>query len=433
MKERWDSKSKKESKGEEEAPVDKFKMVYLIVVLHGIGVLMPWNMFITIAPEFYVKYWFTIGGNETVYSRDFMSDQGIAAQIPNFLVGLINVMQIIGGSLLVRVTGTIIANCIIVAILVVLITAQDPAVEAMGWFYVVTMIIIVVLNSSNGLYQNSLFGLLADFPFKYTNAIVVGNNICGTFISVLAILTLFAFPDNNKLIALVYFCISLAVMILCGLSIMQLTRTDFFKYYIEKGNEKRAAEHAGRPSLKQFWETWKGCWVQLLAVFLVFFVTLAVFPAVMAGITPNAVGEPWNSAIPPNLFLALTVFLNFNLMAAIGSTCANFVQFPGPQGLIYPVAARLLFIPFFMLCNYKPSERVMPVWFKNEWFLIIGNFVMALSHGYLSSLSMMYTPRVVPGSMAKTAGMSAALVLITGIMLGVSFVPVITAMVKNIG
>lgn len=32
---------------EEADVVDKFKLVYLTFMLHGIGVLMPWNMFIT--------------------------------------------------------------------------------------------------------------------------------------------------------------------------------------------------------------------------------------------------------------------------------------------------------------------------------------------------------------------------------------------------
>lgn len=32
-------------------PEDKYNAVYFILLLHGIGVLMPWNMFITIAPS----------------------------------------------------------------------------------------------------------------------------------------------------------------------------------------------------------------------------------------------------------------------------------------------------------------------------------------------------------------------------------------------
>ncbi|KHJ82675.1 nucleoside transporter, partial [Oesophagostomum dentatum] len=208
---------------------------------------------------------------------------------------------------------------------------------------------------------------------------------------------------------------------------------DFYKYFLEKGNEARAAEHATRPSLRQFYETFKGCWKQLISVFLVFFVTLAVFPAVMAGITPNGKGEPWNSGISKELYPGITVFLNFNLMAALGSTTANFVQFPGPDYLIYPVAARLLFIPYFMLCNFNVEDRVMAVWFKNEWFFIIGNVVMAYTSGYFSSLAMMYAPRVVHSSLAKTAGMASALFLITGLMCGVAFVPVIIRMVNTMG
>ncbi|VDM81454.1 unnamed protein product [Strongylus vulgaris] len=162
-------------------------MAYLIILLHGIGVLIPWNMFITIAPNYYVDYWFTVDRNRTDYAKRFMSDLGIASQIPNFLAGLINLMQIIGGSLLVRIYGCLIVNSINVLVILILIVAQKPSEEAMGWFYVVTMIIILVLNTSNGFYQNSVFGLTADFPAAYTNALVVGNNICGTFISVLAI------------------------------------------------------------------------------------------------------------------------------------------------------------------------------------------------------------------------------------------------------
>ncbi|ETN80067.1 nucleoside transporter [Necator americanus] len=168
---------------------------------------------------------------------------------------------------------------------------------------------------------------------------------------------------------------------------------DFYKFYLEKGNRARAAENATRPSLRQFVETFKGCWAQLVSVFLVFFVTLAVFPAVLAGTTPHGKGEPWNSAIPKELYPGITVFLNFNLLAAIGSTTANFVQFPGPRFLLYPVLARLFFIPYFMLCNYNVDDRIMPVLFKNEWFFIIGNAVMAYTSGYFSSLAMMYAPR----------------------------------------
>ncbi|EYC30935.1 hypothetical protein Y032_0004g1858 [Ancylostoma ceylanicum] len=445
MKERWGSKSvssvgSKEKSGsgtiaedDREPPIDKCWIVFMIILLNGIGVLLPWNMFITIAPNYYVEYWFTVDGNKTSYAKSFMSALGISAQIPNFIVGVINVAQIIGGSLMIRIVGPLTLNCLNVVAILALVIFQDPSEEAMNWFYIVSLVIVMVMNASNGLYQNSVFGLAADFPAAYTNALVVGNNVCGTFTSVLAILTTVAFPTEYKTVALIYFSISLAVLILCGISLIILTRLEFYQFYVEKGNRFRAAENAGRPTIRQFLECFKGCWMQLLSIILVFFVTLSVFPTVLAGTTPNGKGEPWNSGISKELYPGITTFLVFNFFAAVGSTTANFIQFPGPRLLIFPVLARLLFIPFFMLCNYNVDDRVMPVWFKNEWFFIIGNVIMALSSGYFSSLGMMYAPRVVPSSMSKTAGMAAALCLVTGIMAGVAFTPVITLMVNNIG
>ncbi|KAK6023085.1 nucleoside transporter [Ostertagia ostertagi] len=333
-----------------------------------------------------------------------MSALGITAQIPNFIMSIINMSQIIGGSLMIRVAGPLTVNCLNVAVILALVIFQDPSQDAMSWFYTVSLVIVMVMNASNGLYQNSVFGLAADFPAAYTNALVVGTNLW--------------LPCNAD--------------ILCGVSLVYVTRLKFYKFYVRKGKLSRIAEHSTRPSLRQFYETFKNSWMQLLSIFLVFFVTLAVFPTVLAGTTPNKKGQPWNSAISKELYPGITTFLNFNLFAAIGSSTANFVQFPGPKLLIVPVLARLLFIPFFMLCNYNVDDRVMPVFFANEWFFIIGNTIMAFTSGYFSSLGMMYAPRVVPSALSKTAGMAAALCLVTGIMCGVAFTPVVTIMVNRI-
>ncbi|CAI2352409.1 unnamed protein product [Caenorhabditis sp. 36 PRJEB53466] len=64
----------------ERGPTDKFRLVFSIILLNGIGVLLPWNMFITIAPQYYVDYWFTVNGTKTGYADNFMSAMGIVAQ-----------------------------------------------------------------------------------------------------------------------------------------------------------------------------------------------------------------------------------------------------------------------------------------------------------------------------------------------------------------
>ena len=51
------------------------------------------------------------------------------------------------------------------------------------------MLSVIILNSANGIYQNSMFGIIADFPPQYINASIMGMNFCGIFISVLLIIT----------------------------------------------------------------------------------------------------------------------------------------------------------------------------------------------------------------------------------------------------
>ncbi|KAK6057878.1 hypothetical protein COOONC_04563 [Cooperia oncophora] len=120
-------------------------------------------MFITIAPNYYVDYWFTSDGVKTEYAKSFMSALGITSQIPNFLMSVLNAAQIIGGTLMIRIVGTLTVNCITVAIIIVLAVSQDPSPEAMEWFFYVSLIIVIVMNASNGLYQVR-YQFFLDFP-----------------------------------------------------------------------------------------------------------------------------------------------------------------------------------------------------------------------------------------------------------------------------
>ncbi|CAJ0604551.1 unnamed protein product [Cylicocyclus nassatus] len=417
---------------QEETPIDKFHLVFIIFLLEGIAVLIPWNMFTTIAPNYYVEYWFTVDGNKTSYAKSFMSALGITAQIPNFSAALISTLQILGGPLMFRVAATLLSNCLCVTAILVLVISQNPSEDAMNWFYIVSLVIVLFLNASNGLFQNCVFGLVADFPAIYTNAFIVGQNICGVVITILAIIATSCLPTQYKTVTEIFFSICLGVLIICVISLVILTRSKFYHYYLERGNQARAVQQSSTPSFSQFVETFKGCWMQLANVTLIFFVTLSLCPAILVGITPSAKGQKWNSSIPKELYYQITVFLVFNIMALSGSTTANFIQIPGPRTLFYFVLARLLFIPYFMLCNYNVDDRVMPVIFENEWFFIIGHAILSYTNGYFSSLAMMYAPRIVPSPLAKTAGMLASLFLLSGILLGVAFTPVIITMVNSI-
>ena len=161
----------------------------------------------------------------------------------------------------------------------------------------------------------------------------------------------------------------------------------------------------------------KKIWLQLLNIVLIYFVSLSIFPALMADI------KPLNNIIDEKYFGPVFCFLSFNLFATIGNFIAQKIQKPGPKYVIIFSILRALFIPFFIYCNYRPKDitRTINVLIKNDWIYIIGGVFMALTSGYLSSLCMMYTPRCVQQKYSSTAGMMAALTIILGILLGINF------------
>ncbi|CAE46670.1 Equilibrative nucleoside transporter 1 [Caenorhabditis elegans] len=406
-------------------PEDKGRIVFWIILLNGIGVLLPWNMFITIAPQYYVDYWFTVNGTATHYADSFQSAMGVVAQVPNLIVAIINVLNLIRGPLLYRVLAPLAFNSLLIVIILALVIFQQPSDQARNWFYIVSLIIVMAMNASNGLYQNSFFGMAADFPAKYSNAVVIGTNICGTFTSVLAIVATLAFSTQAETVALIYFGISLLILFVCLVSWWFCKKMDFYKYYVSKGNRLRAAQEQSSFDYRPYLETIKYCWLQCICVFLVYFVSLSVFPTVLAGF------QPGYTVFPNDVYAGIAVFLNFNFFAAVGNVAATFVTFPGPRLLIVPCVIRLLFIPFFMFSNYLPHSRTMGVLFTNEWIFFFGNTLLAFTSGYFSSLGMMYTPRVCPPEYSKLAGQVSALSLVLGITAGVSFTYAITAMVNN--
>lgn len=81
-----------------EPPSDRFKLIFLILVLHGIGTLTPWNMFIT-AKDYFVNYKLSesyTGQNSTVLAASFMPYIGFASQIPNVLFNWMNIFVNLG-------------------------------------------------------------------------------------------------------------------------------------------------------------------------------------------------------------------------------------------------------------------------------------------------------------------------------------------------
>lgn len=67
---------------------------------------------------------------------------------------------------------------------------------------------------ANGIYQNTIFGMAAKLPIKYTGVVVLGSNISGTFTAVVRILS-DLFASSERMSAIYYFITALFVLLVC--------------------------------------------------------------------------------------------------------------------------------------------------------------------------------------------------------------------------
>lgn len=460
---------------EEKAPKDRFMIVYILLLLHGVGTLMPWNMFIT-ATKYFTDYKLLPAGcdsirppatmtttpfsyiidnvttvstllmeldphNDTctetssIYRNYFLSYLGFVAQVPNVLLNGMNVfLQVRGGSTSKRIIWSIII--IIVMFIVTVFLAMVDSSEWPELFFWITMVSVVIINMANGVYQNSVYGTAAVLPMQYTNAVVLGSNISGTLTSVIMILSIAATP-NIRTSAIYYFLAAIFILVIAFDTYFALPLLPFFRYHKENAAREQREnaiklQTAGESQRPPYGYIIRKCWKQFLGVWLVFFVTLTCFPAIQAGVQ-MVPGDGF--IIPEKYFRPVTCFLFFNTFAMLGNIVANWIRRPGPRWVWIPIVLRLLFIPFFIFCNFIPNSgiRGIPVLIPSNWIYSIGSIVMAFTSGYFSSLTMMYAPRELSEPEHQgVAGMMAAFFLILGIFCGIIFSLPVTVLVEKL-
>ncbi|KAL5022672.1 hypothetical protein ScPMuIL_001827 [Solemya velum] len=407
---------------EQNEPRDRWRLVFFIMLIHGVGILMPWNMFIN-AKAYFEDYKLDSNVTEVVQVRqNFMSYIGIAAQIPNVLMSGVNAFCHCTGQPSPRRIAISIAINIIVFIVTVILAMVDSTEWPMG-FFGLTLLSVIIQSMCTGIYQNCVYGQAAILPMKYTNAVVLGNNLCGTFTAVVNIITIASAP-SPRTAAIYYFVAAIVVLLVAFDAYFILPLTRFYKHFskivhLKQESLKKEQKNTGHKTFCQrmqgYWSVVKQIWVQIFCIFWIFFVTLAIFPAVWSNIKRN------DFPISDTYWAPIFCFLNFNLFAFLGNLVSEFIKVPGPRFVWIPVLLRGLFIPFFLMCNFNPASRTIPVIITNDYVYIIGSAVMAFTGGYFSSLCMMYGPKQVNPEVAGVAGMLMGFFLVMGITIGVNF------------
>lgn len=425
-----------EKKSESHPPLDKYRLVFFIFLVHGMGILMPWNMFIT-AKSYFVDYKLnTTISYEAPYRTEFMFYLGIVSQVSNAVISCMNTFFQFGGQASTRRIAIALFTMVIIFICTVILAMVDSSPWP-GVFFALTMISAGLLNCCAGVYQNSTFGQAAILPMKYTNAIVLGTNLSGVFTSVISIISILASP-NPRTAAVYYFIVAIVVLLIAFDAYFVLPLTKFYQHYrksvtssvVEKSDMKcQDYVDAFVNSCKTYWVVVKKIKLQLFGVWFTFAVSLILFPAIQSSVVMvrDENGDPHmfsDDFEKKGLWVAIFCFLSFNLFAFLGNLTSEFVRWPGPRRVWIPILLRgLVLIPVYVLCNYQPigAERRFPVLIENDVVFIIAGIMMAFTSGYYSSLTMMYGPKQVEPEMAGRAGMMMAFFLVLGITTGVNF------------
>ncbi|XP_072105099.1 equilibrative nucleoside transporter 1-like isoform X2 [Mobula birostris] len=433
------------TKMREQEPVDRFKAVWLIFLILGLGTLLPWNFFMTAIQ--YFKYRLqdvddssavlpsngTSAMNVSAMPREnqlqgkFGNVMTLCAMLPMLIFSCLNSLLLPRISQTLRISGSIIAIFILFLLTAILVKISIEPLT----FFVVTMVTIVLINCFGAVLQGSLFGLAGLLPVSYTAPIMSGQGMAGTF-AALAMICAIASGAEQSDIAFGYFSTAFVVVLLALLCYHILPRLEFSRYHFQRKNEewRKAQQEESfskmdlikqdpactneRRSSANLMETHivekdeelsvinilRKIWPSALLVWLVFAVTISVFPSV----TVDAKSTISADGLWGVYFIPISCFLMFNVFDWLGRSLTAVCMWPRKDSKWLPafVISRLVFIPLFMLCNVYP--RQLSVVFAHDAWYICFMALFAFSNGYLASLCMCYGPQNAAAKEAETAG-----------------------------
>jgi len=398
------------------APEDRYNIIYIIFFIQGIGMLLPWNFFITAKTYFEYKF----QEDESVKSK-FENAFALSAMFPSLISTFLNIFLTSRFS-----RGMRVITCLTIMFLSFTATAILVKVESLSWpdkFFAITVTMVVIVNFSSGIYQGTLFGVGGVVGMKYTQAIMGGQAVAGIFAAIADIISKLLDKNrtNPQLSAFIYFLIASFVIALTAISYTLLFKMPRMIYYfrrVERHSKKDLLKNKESTPKIPYWKIFLQIKWLAFSVTTVFCVTLSMFPGTLSKIA--SVDKSNGSRFTNDLFPSLVCFLIFNVGDWCGRTLAGQFQICSEKGPWLPLLSisRIVFIPLFLMCNIPASELHLPYVFNHDFWPVILNVFFAVTNGYVGSLCMMNGPKLVKLEHAETAGTMMSLFLGFGLMLG---------------
>ncbi|EHB15751.1 Equilibrative nucleoside transporter 3 [Heterocephalus glaber] len=419
-------------------PPDRCHATYAIFFSLGIGSLLPFNFFITAK-----EYWaFKLHNCSNPASRRdpedsdilnyFESYLTIASTVPSLLCLVANFLLVNRVPVRVRVLASLIVTLSIFVVMIALVK-----VDTSSWtrgFFTVTIICMAIVSGSATIFNSSIYGLTGSFPMRNAQALISGGAMGGTISAVASLVDLAASSDVRDS-ALAFFLTAVVFLGLCMGLYLLLLRLEYARYYMRpvgpvhvfSGEEEPPQDYPHSPLVPpRFLESHMPPLRPILrktaglgfCIIYLFFITALIFPAISANIESlhKGSGSPWTT----KFFVPLTTFLLYNFADLCGRQITAWIQVPGPNSKMLPGLAllRTTLIPLFVLCNYQPRVHLITVLFQSDIYPVLFTCLLGLSNGYLSTLALLYGPKIVPRELAEATGVVMSFYIFMGLMLG---------------
>ncbi|KAM9618183.1 equilibrative nucleoside transporter 3 isoform 2-T2 [Trichechus inunguis] len=313
-------------------------------------------------------------------------------------------------------------------------------VDTSSWtcsFFAVTMTCMVILSGVSTIFSSSIYGMTGSFPMRNSQALISGGAMGGT-ISAVALLADLAASSDVTDSALAFFLTADVFLALCIVLYLLLPRLEYARYYMRparpshvfSGEEEQPQDSPDAsslapgssnhplPALCPILKTTAG--LGFCTVYI-FFISGLVFPAISSNIESLSKGS--GSLWTDKFFVPLTTFLLYNFADLCGRQITAWIQVPGPKNklLLGLVLLRTGFIPLFVFCNYQPRVHLKMVVFTSDIYPVLFTSLLGLSNGYLSTLALIYGPKIVSRELAEATGVVMSFYLCLGLLLGSAF------------
>ncbi|KAG7157014.1 Equilibrative nucleoside transporter 4-like [Homarus americanus] len=201
-------------------PEDPWNLIYLALVMAGIGFLLPYNSF-TIAVDYF---------QERYPETTIVFDISIVYIFVAFGAVLLNNLVVELVPLNIRIIFGYVVS-LVMLIFVSFFEIWWPNAFMASISYKVTLFSVSVVAFGCTVQQSSFYGYTSMLPKRYTQAVMTGESTAGLIISGNRIVTKLLL-DDQRTNTMIFFVISIAFVFLCLVTHVVVQKTTFIQFYL---------------------------------------------------------------------------------------------------------------------------------------------------------------------------------------------------------